>query len=121
MRFCKLYLKSMMFEFFKWSVSKCLLYFTCFGAIIFNLYERHLECLSRSRHSTVCRLCIPEIMTNVRKFVTMTTAIYQQDKEETMKRMKARYASLQLCPRKRSPWETVRSIVMLGQGLTAFS
>ncbi|XP_059393334.1 guanylate cyclase soluble subunit beta-2 [Carassius carassius] len=40
----------------------------------------------------------------------------KQDKEETMKRMKARYASLQLCPRKRSPWETVRSIVMLGQG-----
>uniref|UniRef100_A0A673L6V4 guanylate cyclase n=1 Tax=Sinocyclocheilus rhinocerous TaxID=307959 RepID=A0A673L6V4_9TELE len=42
----------------------------------------------------------------------------RKDKEETMKRMKARYASLQLCPRKRSPWEIVRSIVMLGQGLT---
>uniref|UniRef100_A0A8C1J8E3 guanylate cyclase n=1 Tax=Cyprinus carpio TaxID=7962 RepID=A0A8C1J8E3_CYPCA len=40
----------------------------------------------------------------------------KEDKEEKMKRMKARYASLQLCPRKRSPWETVRSIVMLGQG-----
>ncbi|XP_077059758.1 guanylate cyclase soluble subunit beta-2 [Siphateles boraxobius] len=40
----------------------------------------------------------------------------KEDKEETMKRMKARYANLQLCPRKRSPWEIVRSIVMLGQG-----
>ncbi|XP_685297.6 guanylate cyclase soluble subunit beta-2 isoform X3 [Danio rerio] len=40
----------------------------------------------------------------------------KKDKEETMRRMKARYANLQLCPRKRSPWELVRSIVMLGQG-----
>ncbi|XP_016345432.1 guanylate cyclase soluble subunit beta-2 [Sinocyclocheilus anshuiensis] len=40
----------------------------------------------------------------------------KEDKEETMKRMMARYACLQLCPRKRSPWEIVRSIVMLGQG-----
>uniref|UniRef100_A0A8C1WZS8 guanylate cyclase n=1 Tax=Cyprinus carpio TaxID=7962 RepID=A0A8C1WZS8_CYPCA len=40
----------------------------------------------------------------------------KEDKEETKKRMKAKYASLQLCPSKRSPWEIVRSIVMLGQG-----
>ncbi|ROI16208.1 Guanylate cyclase soluble subunit beta-2, partial [Anabarilius grahami] len=40
----------------------------------------------------------------------------KKEKEETMKRMKARYANLQLCPRKRSPWEIVKSIVMLGQG-----
>ncbi|XP_043107603.1 guanylate cyclase soluble subunit beta-2 [Puntigrus tetrazona] len=40
----------------------------------------------------------------------------KEDKDETMKRMKARYANLQLCPRKRSPWEIVRSIVILGQG-----
>lgn len=37
-----------------------------------------------------------------------------------MKKMKDRYANLQLCPRKRSPWEIVRSIVMLGQGLCLF-
>ncbi|XP_065097208.1 guanylate cyclase soluble subunit beta-2 [Paramisgurnus dabryanus] len=36
--------------------------------------------------------------------------------EDAMKKMKARYANLQMCPRKRSPWEIVRSIVMLGQG-----
>ncbi|KAK7127660.1 hypothetical protein R3I93_020290 [Phoxinus phoxinus] len=40
----------------------------------------------------------------------------KEDKEETMKRMKARYANMPLCRRKRSPWEIVRSIVMLGQG-----
>ncbi|XP_067287600.1 guanylate cyclase soluble subunit beta-2 isoform X2 [Pseudorasbora parva] len=40
----------------------------------------------------------------------------KENKEDTIKRMKDRYANLQLCPRKRSPWEIVRSIVMLGQG-----
>ncbi|KAG1949769.1 guanylate cyclase soluble subunit beta-1 [Pimephales promelas] len=40
----------------------------------------------------------------------------KESKEETIKRMKARYANMQLCPRKRSPWEIVRSIVMLGSG-----
>ncbi|XP_051957076.1 guanylate cyclase soluble subunit beta-2 [Xyrauchen texanus] len=38
------------------------------------------------------------------------------EKDATMLKMKARNANLQLCPRKRSPWEIVRSIVILGQG-----
>lgn len=37
-----------------------------------------------------------------------------------MKKMRDRYANLELCPRKRSPWDIVRSIVMLGQGLKDF-
>ncbi|TRY92055.1 hypothetical protein DNTS_034077 [Danionella cerebrum] len=40
----------------------------------------------------------------------------KEDKEEMMKRMMDRCANLKLCPRKRSPWELVRSIVMFGQG-----
>ncbi|XP_056591473.1 guanylate cyclase soluble subunit beta-2 [Triplophysa dalaica] len=44
------------------------------------------------------------------------TGVDRKENEEAMKKMKDRYANLELCPRKRSPWDIVRSIVMLGQG-----
>ncbi|XP_030638734.1 guanylate cyclase soluble subunit beta-2 [Chanos chanos] len=42
--------------------------------------------------------------------------IYRKEREETLRKMKARYANLPACPGKRSPWEIVRSIVKFGQG-----
>ncbi|XP_041935748.1 guanylate cyclase soluble subunit beta-2 isoform X1 [Alosa sapidissima] len=41
---------------------------------------------------------------------------YKKEVEETMNRLKDRYSSLPACPRKRAPWDIVRSIVRFGQG-----
>ncbi|XP_031414700.1 guanylate cyclase soluble subunit beta-2 [Clupea harengus] len=40
----------------------------------------------------------------------------KKEVEETMKRLKDRYSNLPACPRKKAPWDIVRSIVRFGQG-----
>ncbi|XP_063067934.1 guanylate cyclase soluble subunit beta-2 [Engraulis encrasicolus] len=42
--------------------------------------------------------------------------VQDEEVEETMRRLKDRYSNLPTCPRRRAPWDTVRSIVRFGQG-----